>query len=57
MEKAGLLAGVKMRLVKTDGDLRMRGADLKAAIQQDRTAGLIPFFVCNFFIFYSKLHY
>lgn len=45
VERAGMLGGVKMRLVKTDDDLRMRGEALKAEIQKDKAAGLIPFFV------------
>ncbi|ODN06479.1 Aromatic-L-amino-acid decarboxylase [Orchesella cincta] len=45
VERAGMLGGVKMRMIPTDEDLRMRGADLKAAIQKDKAAGLIPFFV------------
>lgn len=45
VEKAGLLGGVKMRLVESDKDLRLRGTQLKAAIKKDKEAGLIPFFV------------
>lgn len=44
VERAGMLGGVKMRSVPTDQDLRMRGEELKALIQRDKKAGLIPFF-------------
>lgn len=46
VERAGLLSGSKMRIIKTDDSLSMRGDALKAAIQADKAKGLIPFYVC-----------
>ncbi|XP_021950777.1 aromatic-L-amino-acid decarboxylase [Folsomia candida] len=45
VERASLLGGIKMRIVKTDGSLSMRGDVLKATILEDKAKGLIPFFV------------
>lgn len=45
MQRAGLLSGVTMRLIKSDDDFRLRGKELHEAIRQDKAAGLIPFFV------------
>ncbi|XP_021961790.1 aromatic-L-amino-acid decarboxylase [Folsomia candida] len=45
VERAGLLAGVKMNLIKTDDILEMRGDALKFAIRRDKAKGLIPFYV------------
>ena len=44
-ERAGLLAGVKMRLIETDQNFSLRGEALKAAIESDKKQGLTPFFV------------
>ena len=43
VERAGLLAGVRMRLLDTDEDLAITGAILEAAVREDRARGLIPF--------------
>ena len=43
VERAGLLAGVKMRLLEVDEDLSLTGDILEAAIKEDRSKGLIPF--------------
>ncbi|XP_042214032.1 aromatic-L-amino-acid decarboxylase-like [Homarus americanus] len=56
VERAGLLAGVKMRQVVSNDEFAMRGPALRHAIQQDLKLGLIPFFevltmatsVCSF---------
>ena len=45
MEKAALIAMVKLRILETDSNFRMRGDTLQAAISEDRNLGLIPFFV------------
>lgn len=45
VERAGLLGGVKLRLLDTDGKRRMRGATVADAIKEDRAKGLIPFYV------------
>ena len=43
VERAGLLAGVRMRLLDTDEDLAITGDILEAAVTEDRAKGLIPF--------------
>ena len=43
VERAGLLAGVRMRLLDTDQDLAITGDILEAAVTEDRARGLIPF--------------
>ena len=43
VERAGLLAGVRMRLLDTDKDLAITGDILEAAITEDKARGLIPF--------------
>jgi len=45
VERAGLLGGVKLRLLAADENLRLRGETLERAIQEDRDKGLIPFYV------------
>jgi glutamate/tyrosine decarboxylase-like PLP-dependent enzyme len=45
VERAGLLGGVKLRLLPADENLRLRGETLELAIQKDRSNGLIPFYV------------
>ncbi|KAG8239890.1 hypothetical protein J437_LFUL019484 [Ladona fulva] len=47
VERAGLLGGVKMRLLPADEEYRLRGATLEKAIEDDVAAGLIPFYVSN----------
>jgi len=42
-ERAGLLGGVKIRLLDTDEDYSLRGDTLKTAIKEDQEKGLIPF--------------
>ncbi|XP_021929055.1 aromatic-L-amino-acid decarboxylase isoform X2 [Zootermopsis nevadensis] len=44
VERAGLLGGVKLRLLPADEKLRLRGDTLQKAIQEDRHNGLIPFY-------------
>ncbi|XP_002735383.1 aromatic-L-amino-acid decarboxylase-like [Saccoglossus kowalevskii] len=46
VERAGLIACVRMRLLKSDDKYSLRGDVLKEAIQKDKAKGLIPFFVC-----------
>ena len=43
VERAGMLAGVRMRLLQPDHDLSLTGDILAAAVSEDRAAGLIPF--------------
>ncbi len=45
VERAGMLGGVKMRLIRSDKEWRLRGEPLKMAIEADKAKGLIPFFV------------
>ncbi|XP_073988429.1 aromatic-L-amino-acid decarboxylase isoform X2 [Rhodnius prolixus] len=45
VERAGLLGGVKFRLLPTDEKHRMRGSSLQEAIEKDKKDGLIPFYV------------
>ncbi|XP_049867341.1 3,4-dihydroxyphenylacetaldehyde synthase 2-like [Pectinophora gossypiella] len=42
VEKAGLLGSMKMRLLKTDADGKLRGDTLKKAFEEDQEQGLIP---------------
>ncbi|KAK2141738.1 hypothetical protein LSH36_1050g00008 [Paralvinella palmiformis] len=46
VEKAAMIAMVKMRELDTDDKFSLRGATLQRAIDEDRKLGLIPFFVC-----------
>lgn len=45
VERAGLLGGVKIRLLPTDENQSLRGDTLESAILEDKSKGLIPFFV------------
>lgn len=45
VERAGLLGGVLLRALDTDGEHKLRGDTLRDAIKKDRAEGLIPFFV------------
>lgn len=45
VERAGLLGGVQLRLIKADEENRLRGDALEAAIKEDIAAGNIPFYV------------
>uniref|UniRef100_A0A3Q2P3T7 Histidine decarboxylase n=1 Tax=Fundulus heteroclitus TaxID=8078 RepID=A0A3Q2P3T7_FUNHE len=45
VEKAGLIALVKIRFLPADEKLSLRGEALKQAIQEDRRRGLVPFMV------------
>ncbi|XP_034237002.1 aromatic-L-amino-acid decarboxylase isoform X2 [Thrips palmi] len=44
VERAGLLGGVRLRLLPADDNYALRGDTLKKAIEEDRAAGLIPFY-------------
>ena len=46
VEKAALVAITRIRLLPSDDKLSLRGHVLRDAIDQDKRAGLIPFFVC-----------
>ncbi|KAM5274637.1 aromatic-L-amino-acid decarboxylase [Ctenodactylus gundi] len=45
VERAGLIAGVKLKAIPSDGSFAMRAAALQEALDKDKAAGLIPFFV------------
>nr|XP_028559192.1 aromatic-L-amino-acid decarboxylase isoform X1 [Podarcis muralis]XP_028559193.1 aromatic-L-amino-acid decarboxylase isoform X1 [Podarcis muralis] len=46
VEKDGLIAGVKTKQLPTDDAFAVRGSALRKAVDQDKAAGLIPFFFC-----------
>lgn len=45
VEKAAMIAFVKLRILDPDENLSLRGATLAQAMEEDRAMGLIPFFV------------
>ncbi|XP_074841579.1 aromatic-L-amino-acid decarboxylase [Carettochelys insculpta] len=48
VEKAALIGGVKIKNIPSDDKFAVRGSALQDALQEDRAAGLIPFFVIQF---------
>lgn len=46
VERAGLIGGVMMKKVPTDNRFSLRGDMLRKMIDEDKAAGLIPFFLC-----------
>ncbi|KAM9309276.1 aromatic-L-amino-acid decarboxylase-like [Pholidichthys leucotaenia] len=44
--RAGLVSQVKMKTVPTDNHYAVRGAMLKTMVEEDKAAGLIPFYLC-----------
>ncbi|KAJ2764399.1 hypothetical protein IWQ57_005182, partial [Coemansia nantahalensis] len=48
-EKAAAIVGCKTRAVASDSAFRLTKEALAAAVEEDRRAGLIPFFVCGTF--------
>ncbi|XP_042330629.1 histidine decarboxylase [Sceloporus undulatus] len=46
VEKAGLISLVKMRFLSVDENFSLRGETLKKAIEEDKSRGLVPIFVC-----------
>lgn len=46
VEKAGLIGGIRMKKIPSDNKFSVRGAALQNALEEDRAAGLIPFFFC-----------
>ncbi|XP_064642633.1 aromatic-L-amino-acid decarboxylase-like [Lineus longissimus] len=47
VEKAGMIAFVKIRQLDVDDKYSLRGSTVARAIEEDRKLGLIPFFVCG----------
>jgi glutamate/tyrosine decarboxylase-like PLP-dependent enzyme len=45
VEKAAMIAMVKIRLLDPDENYSMRGSTVEKAIKEDRSNGFIPFFV------------
>lgn len=45
VEKAAMIALVKLRILDTDENFSLRGDSLKQAMEEDKSNGLIPFFV------------
>uniref|UniRef100_A0A2K5R4K6 Aromatic-L-amino-acid decarboxylase n=1 Tax=Cebus imitator TaxID=2715852 RepID=A0A2K5R4K6_CEBIM len=45
VERAGLIGGVKLKAIPSDGNFAMRASALQEALKRDKAAGLIPFFV------------
>ncbi|PNI43734.1 DDC isoform 2 [Pan troglodytes] len=44
VERAGLIGGVKLKAIPSDGNFAMRASALQEALERDKAAGLIPFF-------------
>jgi hypothetical protein len=47
VERAGLIGGIKLKAVPSDGNFSMRASALREALERDKAAGLIPFFVSS----------
>lgn len=47
MEKAGLIAMVRVRQLAVDEHFSLRGKTLEECIRTDKEKGLIPFLVCK----------
>ena len=45
MHRSGLLGAVRMVKLPSDKNFSLRGDTLQAALDKDKAAGLIPFFV------------
>lgn len=45
VERAGLIGGIKLKAIPSDGNFSMRASALQEALAQDKAAGLVPFFV------------
>lgn len=56
VEKACMIGFVKLRILETDSKFSLRGSTLRNAIHEDRSMGLIPFFVSKALpLFFSQL--
>ncbi|XP_036183120.1 aromatic-L-amino-acid decarboxylase isoform X2 [Myotis myotis] len=51
VERAALIGGVKFKAIPSDGKFAMRASALQEALQQDKAAGLVPFFFADSFNF------
>lgn len=45
VERAGLIGGVKLKAIPSDGKFAMRASALQEVLEKDKAEGLIPFFV------------
>ncbi|XP_064409322.1 aromatic-L-amino-acid decarboxylase-like isoform X2 [Latimeria chalumnae] len=46
VERASLIGGVKMKMIPSDEKFAARGEALRKAVEDDKAAGLIPFYFC-----------
>ncbi|KAL7874832.1 hypothetical protein SRHO_G00058020 [Serrasalmus rhombeus] len=46
VERAGLIGGVRMKKIPTDFKFSVRGEALRKVLEEDKAAGLIPFYFC-----------
>ncbi|XP_078098016.1 histidine decarboxylase [Mustelus asterias] len=46
VEKGGLITLVRIRFLETDEDFSLRGKTLRRALEEDRSLGFVPFFLC-----------
>ncbi|XP_075868600.1 aromatic-L-amino-acid decarboxylase [Nelusetta ayraudi] len=46
VERAALIGGVMIKMVPADGSYAVRGAALQKMVDEDKAAGLIPFYFC-----------
>ncbi|XP_038653673.1 aromatic-L-amino-acid decarboxylase-like isoform X1 [Scyliorhinus canicula] len=46
VERAGMIASIKMRKLPTDEKFCLRGETLRQAVEEDKVLGLIPFYFC-----------
>ncbi|XP_014346252.1 aromatic-L-amino-acid decarboxylase isoform X1 [Latimeria chalumnae] len=46
VERAALIGGVKMKMIPSDEKFAARGEALRKAVEEDKAAGLIPFYFC-----------
>ncbi|XP_048882511.1 aromatic-L-amino-acid decarboxylase [Brienomyrus brachyistius] len=46
VERAGLIGGVRMRKIPTDDKFALRGETFRKVLEEDKRAGLIPFYLC-----------
>ncbi|OWK06305.1 DDC [Cervus elaphus hippelaphus] len=47
VERAGLIGGVRLKAIPSDDKFAMRASALQEALERDKAAGLIPFFVSS----------
>ncbi|XP_004739444.1 aromatic-L-amino-acid decarboxylase isoform X3 [Mustela nigripes] len=45
VERAGLIGGVKLKVIPSDGKFAMRASALQEVLERDKAEGLIPFFL------------